>query len=333
MTLLPLSFTSSSSVRKFFGKLLLLSLPFLAWLAYYCAWDPYSVLRDYPQYEGRGIAAQRDFVSTEFLLRDHRKFNYNSFILGNSRTLGIRSGDWAAYLPSGSSIFSYGSDSDNLFGIAGKVVLLDSLGLSIQNALVLFDNDSLTGTEDARIYFARKHPRVSQGSMWRFQLDLARTFFKFHPPKSNLRSKESTRVRYAPVTNDIILQGAEERLAVDEAGYYRDREGQLTPKPEVEWGSVIVSPAQRRLLEKMAAIFKAHGTHLTILLPPQLSQIHINPKDVAYLRELFGKDCVYDFSAASEFSQDPRNWYDAQHFRPHVGRRLLREIYGARWFK
>ena len=41
----------------------------------------------------------------------------------------------------------------------------------------------------------------------------------------------------------------------------------------------------------------------------------------------FGKENVYDFSGINEFTEDYHNYYEAGHYRPLLGNKLLERIY------
>jgi hypothetical protein len=45
------------------------------------------------------------------------------------------------------------------------------------------------------------------------------------------------------------------------------------------------------------------------------------------LQGIFGKENVYDFSGINEFTEDYHNYYEAGHYRPLLGNKLLERIY------
>src|SRR5688500_6611301 len=87
-------------VLRLLGKLALLTLPLAAAVALYFAQDPFKVLYRYDSYYAPGdrVILNRDFVSTELFLAGYPEARYDSFILGNSRSLAFRCGDWAEHL-------------------------------------------------------------------------------------------------------------------------------------------------------------------------------------------------------------------------------------------
>lgn len=319
----------SSGGWRLLGKLALLSLPFGLWLLVYLITDPFWVLRAHPQSRGLAAAHSRDYLSTESLLRQYRQQGYDSFILGNSRTLGFRSQDWSEFLPTGSVVFSYGSYSDSLYGIAHKLELIDRLGLSIHNLLLVFDYTSVVGVEDSPAPFLRKHPLVSGTDRWGYQLKMAQTFFtleSFHSLRLNLGGGDSG-VHYDDVHGDIVMHGYEKMLAEDEDGFYRSHGAQLQGQTEIAWGPVVSQPEQFRLLESMRRLLDKHRTSYKVVLVPSLPPVRLHPQDVDHLRRIFGADQVFDYTPADDLTRDPHNWYDPMHFRPQLGRRMLREVY------
>ncbi len=51
------------------------------------------------------------------------------------------------------------------------------------------------------------------------------------------------------------------------------------------------------------------------------------PDDREILQGIFGKENVYDFSGINEFTEDYHNYYEAGHYRPLLGNKLLERIY------
>ena len=49
--------------------------------------------------------------------------------------------------------------------------------------------------------------------------------------------------------------------------------------------------------------------------------------ELPLMQEIFGKENVYDFSGINEFTEDYHNYYEAGHYRPLLGNKLLERIY------
>lgn len=84
---------------------------------------------------------------------------------------------------------------------------------------------------------------------------------------------------------------------------------------------------QRKMLEEMMQTFKKHHTDYKIVINPLFDQIKLNPRDLDILREIFGKENVFDFSGTNEITVDCYNYYEDSHYRPHIARNILKRIY------
>lgn len=45
------------------------------------------------------------------------------------------------------------------------------------------------------------------------------------------------------------------------------------------------------------------------------------------LQTLFGKEKVYDYSGINELTDPIGNFYESSHYRPHVARQIMQEVY------
>ena len=81
------------------------------------------------------------------------------------------------------------------------------------------------------------------------------------------------------------------------------------------------------LLENIHSIFKKHNSDVRIVISPLYNQKKLNEKDLAYLKNLFGTERVFDFSGINKITNDYNNYYEASHYRPHVSRELMEIIY------
>ena len=68
-------------------------------------------------------------------------------------------------------------------------------------------------------------------------------------------------------------------------------------------------------------------TNYRIIISPLYNQIKLNNQDLDYLKQLFGKDNVFDFSGINKFTKDYNNYYESSHYRPHIAREIMQLIY------
>jgi hypothetical protein len=84
---------------------------------------------------------------------------------------------------------------------------------------------------------------------------------------------------------------------------------------------------QEILLKNIQSIFKKNKTDYKIIINPLYDQLKINPKDLKYIRDLFGAENVFDFSGINSITNDYHNYYETSHYRPFVCDSILNVIY------
>ena len=101
--------------------------------------------------------------------------------------------------------------------------------------------------------------------------------------------------------------------------------------PERDGTATIAEPAifhrQRMVLDEIMEVLRRHGTSIRVLISPDYNQKKLHPDDREILQGIFGKENVYDFSGINEFTEDYHNYYEAGHYRPLLGNKLLERIY------
>ena len=331
-----------SPASRLVGKVLLLSTPFLALALSYLVLDPFWVLYHYRTFPDQLITVpNRDYLSTQMYLNTHRQQPYRSFILGNSRSLAFQVRDWGRY--TGDTLaFHFDAASESLYGVHTKLQFLEEHAPGLDHVLLVADADLLRQTQDVAAHVTRKDPRVT--GEWPFAFHLA--FFKTYATNgfylTYLRRRftdertadmaavlESRRVHYDPLTNDLTLPDIEREIQTDSLGYYA-RNRRLPPRaarPAV--AAAVIGPAQRAQLTAIEAILRRHRTRFHLVISPLYEQKALHPADVAALRRVFGAAQVHDFSGVNRYTRPVGNYYEQSHYRPAVGRQLLRAIYGA----
>jgi hypothetical protein len=57
------------------------------------------------------------------------------------------------------------------------------------------------------------------------------------------------------------------------------------------------------------------------------NQVSFAADDLAVIKTLFGSENVFDFSGINEMTSHVENYYEDSHYRPHVARAIMNEIY------
>lgn len=83
----------------------------------------------------------KDHVGTSTYLALKDQEHYNAFLFGSSRTLAFRLKDWKAHLPADAVPFAFDAHKESLFGIRGKVRLIDASGGQLDHAILVICPD------------------------------------------------------------------------------------------------------------------------------------------------------------------------------------------------
>ena len=324
-------------------KSLLLAVPFLVILTCYAITDPSKKIWNYDSYLFDYTMLNRGDVSTRLFLKNRAKYQYDSFILGSSRSLAYTSRTWAKYLPAGSSCFSYGSWNEPIAGIYGKLRLIDSLGGAIRHALLIIDVDRTFATGSDLMM--NDHYLVSGASRFDYYY---RDFTRYlRHPKLMLASVDYTifhkRRGYMddfvgmqpgdvdPVTNDW-RPNSEVEIDSNPTAYYAECQDRFYARPGRRvFAARQIDREKEVCLKNIHDLFSKHHTDYEIVIGPLYNQIEFAPEDIRLLRTLFGTDRVHDYSGINALTADYHNFYsDVDHYRKTVGNAILRDIYGVR---
>lgn len=330
---------------RIFPRLALFALPFLLSALPYFVFDPFKVLYTYDTYyePDDRIMLNRDYVSTQIFLQTNPARRYDSFVFGSSRSLAFRCLDWGPLVGS-DRCFHYDATGDTVFGILGKVKLLDRQGVDIKNVLLVLDIDALREATNSRGHMQIKAPLVSGESALQFQFVFFRAFYEnlfFVKYLDYRRSSvvkpymldvlDSRTTTQVPETNDVLFTAPESELAQGEELYYKARQSLFASRkatPSHDPQRVVFEQGRSRL-EETAAILARHRTRYKVVSSPLYDQVALHADDLATLTEVFGAENVYDFSGVNSITADMRNYYELNHFRPTVGRLILKEIYAG----
>ncbi|MFD2718421.1 hypothetical protein ACFST9_06825 [Hymenobacter monticola] len=329
--------------KQLLSKIFLLSIPFLLLIASYIIFDPFWVLYQYPDFADNLITIpNRDYVSTEMYINTSAKRKYTSFILGNSRTMAFSIRDWRKYTNDSLS-FHYDASGESLFGIWKKLLFIEQHSQEINNALLIVDSELLAEVKDFDSHFRRKDPRITGEWPFAFHFSFLKAYFSdlfffsyyqkrfLHKSTSEMDEMfESRRVHFDPVTNDMSLPDIEQEIHADSIGFY-NRNKRLWPrnaKPTV--AQSVTGAEQIQQLVAIHNIFKKHHTKYQIVISPMYEQVVFNPADLSCMQRIFGAEHVHDFSGVNKFTQVVGNYYEDMHYRPSVGREIMREIYTSK---
>lgn len=335
-------------MRRFLKRLLFFAslggIPYLLLLAGYIRFDPFSVVRPKANYSGLFIPPNLDVVSTGIFDQNYKKYGYNSFILGSSRTMGYKPEAWQALLDSSRSkpcAFVFGAPGETVKGMDQKLRYILKQGAQLDNVLLILckDHAFLPEGEQKGIVFLRQ-PQVSGQSAFAYQkaffdeymrprfLACYYTYLLTHRYYGWMkRYIEQRNFIWDPVHNELTIEEDEQMMKHDPDRFYKERDHVFYPRSGETTDSVDrIDTAQVRIMQDMVALFKAHGTSYKVIISPLYNQERFSPADRAILQQVFG-DHLYDFSGKNWITDDKRHYFESSHYRKEMGDTMMKLIY------
>jgi hypothetical protein len=332
-------------ILKLFTKIFLAAIPLLMLLIIYLKDDPFKVIYTYQNFyvnNKKDIPLNRDYVSTEILLKNYTVNKYDSYIFGSSRSMSFICSDWNKYI--NGKIFHFDASGESIYGILKKLVLLQKQNMPIKNCLVIIDSATfaLTGNSDEHMYI--KHPLVSDESRLKFQFTFLSVFlsnkffvpyifYKFgKKPPDFMDFQGITDVRafsYNDITNDTYFSYADDEISNDINKFY-EKYKHLFYKRDTLNKSIILpllGEKQQKELYEIKKIFENNNTSYKFVIYPVYDQRYLNPSDVMLLKNIFGTDNIADYSGINDITNNITNYYEPMHCRSIVGEKILKEIY------
>jgi hypothetical protein len=334
--------SNEAPLLRLIWRLAPFGLPLVLSLVGYLACDPFRVLRRPATfYDGEPVILNRDVVSTEEFLR-LAPTRPNAFVFGSSRSLAFRSSDWRRYLPSDARPFHFDAWLESVYGVERKVAFLDAHGAELRDVLFVIDTQGFERTTNQYSHLFIKHPRLSGEPALLFHGLFAGSFFanlfvvKYFDWKlfGTMRPYmldvfDPKPMQHFPATNDLTFRAYEDELDQGEDAYYARRTAIFKRQPP-STAAPFLGATQVALLESMQRTFAKHRTRLRVLVSPLFGQVSLAEIDRRELERIFGRSFVFDHSGVNRFTENPRNFYEESHYRPHVARELLELAYGAR---
>lgn len=329
-------------LRRFYTKIILLCLPFLLMSATYFVFDPFMVLHKYKRFDVVGAYLNESHVGWETYSMYRDSIGYDSFILGNSCTVGFPTQEWEKHLNGGKAICMY-DNSESIGGVLAKLDALDANGATIKNVLIVLDHRSFREYLPSNSFKHILPPEASGMSNIQYQLKFLQGYLYPDIIVPYLHYKITGEVtpymlrKYIvcpfiirePFTNNTINPHEKE---IQELGEKYWENADWVDLNETNEGNVYkpeVFPDQLRCLEKIKNLCDKHETNLKIILSPHYGvHIQMNPQDIQKMKNVLGEKSVYDLTGVDEFISDKHDFYEPDHYRPVLGARILQKIYG-----
>jgi hypothetical protein len=324
----------------FFVKILCLSAPILILLILYVAFDPFKVIYSYSSYYKSGepsyVTLNRDYVSTQTFIQNYPKIKYDSFIFGNSRSIFYEVKDWTKHLQDG-RCYHFDASGETLFGINKKIRYLSKKHIRIKNALLILDCGTLQTASESKGHLFLIHPALRDDNFLSFQFEYIKTFFdinfllsylpfKFFGIKS--QSLDDRPFDYNSESNEIKFTFFENMICENPNNYYLPRKSFFYKRDNIQtYSPVVIKDQQKEMLLELAILLKRSNSNFKIIINPLYDQQKLNAADLGILKTIFGENNVFDYSGINEITSNMYNYYENSHYRPHIARKIMEEIY------
>lgn len=333
-------------MRRFIYKTIIFLTPVFLLLLTYVWLDVFKVVRDYDSYYTSGSVVGPDLntghVAVMTYKQKHKQCSYDAFVFGNSRSECFQVADWKKYIGDEANCFHFDASHESLYGIWRKMHYIDESGNTIKNVLLVLDHDVLSQLQSAEEHIYIIDPEVEKcGNYFKYHLTFLKVFFDSDFLGAYLNYRLTGEIQYQEekkmlnekiyiydnITNERFEAGVEgnisqgkyytpELMCVFENAQYPDS---IYPKQ--------LESQHIEMLNEIKMIFDRHNTDYRVIITPIYNQVKLNSHDVNILKQIFTPDKVYDFSGVNKFTADYHNYYERSHYRPHVAREILSQVY------
>ena len=168
------------TMKKLFVNILLCLVPLFLILALYICFDPFKVIFSYENYyisdahNSTGVDLDKDYTSTQNLINNLSKYNYDSFIFGSSRSMYYSADEWGNYIHS-QNTYHFDAFGESILGIYRRVMFLNKQNVKIKHALFVLDYATLK-IMDENNFHSPMHPILSGHSWMWFELEHFKKF-------------------------------------------------------------------------------------------------------------------------------------------------------------
>ena len=324
-----------------FIRLFLLFLPLVLIVTFFITLDPMKIIHHYDNPLEIGVLMNDRHYQAEYLNQNH--IPYHSFICGSSRSKMFKTPHWKQYLGSDTICFHLGVNDESLWGIMKKLQYIDLQGYQIKHCLITMDYRLLRDIENNDAHIFRDHPIVSgetypeyykfffiafiNPEFLKSYLDWIRTH-NYKPEMQNYIWKEH--YTYDKATGDIYYTEYDSLLQLSEDDYYMRKKEIFyyrdTALVKQKVKDVLTEHTHSYLVE-IKKLFDKHHTDYRIIITPNYDQIALSVGDYDTIQKIFGAQYIINHSGINAVTSNPRNFYEAKHFRPYIADSLMKEVY------
>ena len=339
-----------TEMRRFAKLLAWFISPLVMLLACYVAADPFKVVWNYetfyPERVAGGVSLNPAHVATQNDRRLQPRMGYDSFILGNSRSIYYPVAQWQRHLPEGARCYHYDAANESLLGLWQKLQFVERQGGELRNVLMVVDAGLLEKTDCDHWHLCETPPALTgyrnlvSFHWYNLKTFVTPTFLLAYADYRLTGQLRPYMLRKSLLTDDMFVYDATsnecsfaplEQQIADGIYYTQERlrvfDGVQHPDSV---SPAVIGPRQHEMLDSISVLLARHAASVQVVVSPLYNQIRLNPTDLRTLCDLFGPDHVHDFSGPNAWNADCHNYYEASHYRPSVAVALMDSVYGGR---
>ena len=326
-------------------KSLFLALPFIALIGLYIVKDPFMILREYDDYDRpEFVLSNIGHISWLKFKKNNPSKHYDSFILGASCTAAYQSNFWQKHIKG--SVIRLTSNNNSLYELVEMLEALEKEPHQKINNILIVSEPILLAVDKEESGVLHAFPtEVSGKSMISLNIDYLKAFFDIPFLSAYIKhnffgiSNDATKLYLNDnkcfadhYTNDAVgIRVKEQEInSKGETVFYKERQEQFAGVDTMhrETMPALFGDSQIALFKRVKAVAQRHNTNLKIAIGPNLETGYMNPKDDAILREIFGDKNVVNYNVPAHTDLEKKeNFYDKVHYRPHIAKQILRDLY------
>ena len=320
-------------MKKFIINIVIwIGIPLGACITLYLFLDPFRVVHpfDISYFMEQSLGkTNREYLSFHLYENNKSTQQYNSFIIGSSRTCALNSYQWKKYLGEDATPFIWTSWRENILGIRQKIEYLDREDTDIKNVLVVLDcgEQYSFNLSNGEAPLTNHYYKLSAQSAIRYQIDYFCAFLSkptkigdFIKDYRNINSIISidTLTNDSYCHNDTIQQCPQNNKA-NNLDPKKCRQESILP--------TLITPKIENEFWIIHDILLRHKTQYKILICPNFYNWKLNPMDLTILYNIFGETNIYDYSGVNKMAFENYHYSDIEHFNTNVGWRIIEDMY------
>ena len=301
------------------------------------------VLRHYKNYDKSYIYPNEHYVCWQTYLNNRKLYNFNSFIMGNSCTMGFHCFDWEKYLDKKDKAFRLFGNSESLLNVDKKLHALERFHAPIRHILLIADDHLLADEVENYGVYTVLPPDISDIGEFNFQMIFLQSFFSpkylFPYCEYNISHHFSLSMKaiinhYGRIRNPLncdAINPHEKEIRQEGFNYWKIHQQEFPPhNGTLEEHKSVISKKEIVILNDIKTLCLRNHADIKVVISPAYIEKKLNYKDLSILQHIYGKQNVFDFSGRNSYSQNIHNFYDQVHFRPELGMQLLNRIYNKK---